>query len=137
MGYYNSFNSSIPASFGNLTKLVRLDMADCGLVGCIPPELGKLGQLDTMFLMLNGLEGPLPAQLGNLVSLRSLDLSYNNLTGVIPNAFVYLQKLELMSLMNNLIEGTIPDFLGDLPRLQVSVHMHIVCVCTSFTFCNL
>jgi Leucine-rich repeat (LRR) protein len=120
MGYFNNFTSSIPASLGSLTNLVRLDMASCGLVGSIPPELGNLGQLDTMFLMLNALEGPIPAQFGNLVNLKSLDLSYNNLTGVIPPTLIYLQKLELMSLMNNQLEGTIPDFLSDLTNLQVS-----------------
>lgn len=121
MGYYNNFSSSIPATFGNLTNLVRLDMASCGLVGAIPHELGNLGQLDTLFLMLNSLEGPIPASLGNLVNLRSLDLSYNRLTGILPNTLIYLQKLELMSLMNNHLEGTVPDFLADLPNLEVSV----------------
>ncbi|KAG0570709.1 hypothetical protein KC19_6G182300 [Ceratodon purpureus] len=119
MGYFNNFTSRIPASFGHLTNLVRLDMANCGLLGSIPLELGNLGQLDTMFLMLNALEGPIPAQFGNLVSLKSLDLSYNNLTGVIPSTLIYLQKLELMSLMNNQLEGTIPDFLSDLANLEV------------------
>lgn len=123
MGYFNNFTSSIPATFGNLTNLVRLDMANCGLIGLIPSELGRLGQLDTMFLMLNALEGPIPAQFGNLVSLKSLDLSYNNLTGVLPSTLVYLQKLELMSLMSNQLEGTIPDFLSNLANLQVSVHL--------------
>ena len=122
MGYYNNFTASIPATFGNLTNLVRLDMGNCGLVGSIPSELGNLWQLDTMFLMLNGLEGPIPASFGNLVNLKSLDLSYNNLTSIIPSTLIYLQKLELMSFMNNQLEGTIPDFLSDLPNLEVSVH---------------
>lgn len=119
MGYFNNYSSGIPATFGNLTSLVRLDMGRCGLTGTIPPELGNLGNLDSMFLQLNELVGVIPVQIGNLVNLVSLDLSYNNLSGIIPPALIYLQKLELLSLMSNNFEGEIPDFIGDMPNLQV------------------
>ena len=119
MGYFNNYSSAIPATFGNLSSLVRLDMGRCGLIGPIPPELGNLGNLDTLFLQLNQLTGVIPSQVGNLVNLVSLDLSYNNLSGVIPTALIYLQKLRLLSLMSNDFVGTIPDFLGELPNLEV------------------
>lgn len=121
MGYFNNYSSGIPASFGNLTSLVRLDMGRCGLTGTIPPELGNLGKLDTLFLQLNNLVGVIPVQIGNIVNLQSLDLSYNNLSGIIPPALIYLQKLELLSLMSNNFEGGIPDFIGDMPNLQVGI----------------
>ncbi|KAJ4847425.1 hypothetical protein Tsubulata_006530 [Turnera subulata] len=56
--YGNKLNGTIPATLGNLTKLVSLDLYN------------------------NNLTGPIPSSLGNVTSLRRLN--GNKLNGTIP-----------------------------------------------------
>ncbi|KAL5193994.1 Leucine-rich repeat receptor-like serine/threonine-protein kinase BAM1 [Glycine soja] len=42
IGYYNTYSGSILPKIGNLSNLVRLDAAYCGLSSKIRAELGKL-----------------------------------------------------------------------------------------------
>ena len=44
------------------------------LTGPIPPELGRLSALETLYLGWNPLTGPIPPELGNLSNLRYLRL---------------------------------------------------------------
>ena len=81
--YFNAYEGGILAENGNLSELVRIDVANCGLTGEIPPEIGKLQKLDTLFVFLNALSGSLTVELGNLASLKSMDLSENMLMGEI------------------------------------------------------
>ncbi|RVW75564.1 Leucine-rich repeat receptor-like serine/threonine-protein kinase BAM2 [Vitis vinifera] len=89
------------------------------LEGPIPPELGNLKHLDTLFLQTNQLSGSIPPQLGNLSSLKSLDLSNNGLTGEIPLEFSELTELTLLQLFINKFHGEIPHFIAELPKLEV------------------
>lgn len=102
-----------------MTRLVRFDGANCGLSGEIPPEIGNLQNLDTLFLQVNTLSGPLPNELGNLNSLKSMDLSNNLLSGEIPASFSLLKNLTLLNLFRNKLHGAIPEFIGDLPAMEV------------------
>ena len=54
------------------------------LAGAIPPELGKLTDLEMLGLATNALTGPIPPELARLSSLRELWLSGNRLTGSLP-----------------------------------------------------
>ncbi|GLU20194.1 hypothetical protein SLE2022_364050 [Rubroshorea leprosula] len=119
IGYFNDFEGGLPAEIGNLSELVRLDAANCGLLGQIPPEIGKLQKMDTLFLQVNNFSGPLTPELGSLKSLKSMDLSNNMLTGEIPEAFAQLKNLTLLNLFRNKLHGWIPEFIGELPELEV------------------
>ena len=93
-------------------------LAQEGLTGLIPPELGALSELRTLNLSGNSLTGPIPPQLGRLVELETLDLGLNGLTGQIPPELGRLAQLEGLYLSDNSLTGSIPLELADLPNLQ-------------------
>ncbi|XP_047173217.1 leucine-rich repeat receptor-like serine/threonine-protein kinase BAM2 [Vigna umbellata] len=45
----------IPSEIGNLSQLFRFNAAYCGLSGDIPADLGRLQNMDTLFLQVNAL----------------------------------------------------------------------------------
>ena len=87
------------------------------LTGRIPPELGGLANLQSLFLYRDNLTGPIPPELGNLANLRSLSLGENDLTGPIPPELGSLANLHSLSLHENDLTGTIPPELGNLADL--------------------
>ena len=52
LGYYNNFSASLPPEIGNLSQLVLLDAASCGLSGEIPHELEKLDPAFRHFVLV-------------------------------------------------------------------------------------
>jgi len=54
------------------------------LTGEIPKEIGKLMNLQWLYLNENQLTGEIPKDIGKLINLQLLRLSNNQLTGVIP-----------------------------------------------------
>ncbi len=90
-----------------------------GLLGPIPPELGRLTSLEVLSLRINAVTGTIPSELGNLANLRHLNLGLNRLFGVIPPEFGGIANLETLSLRGNVLTGTIPQELGDLSNLRV------------------
>ena len=100
-------------------RVNQLDLGWNGLAGEIPPELGKLANLEELHLRRNdGLTGEIPPELGKLANLERLDLSRNGLTGEIPPKLGKLASLELLSLLSNNLTGEIPAELGDLANLE-------------------
>ena len=57
-----------------------------GLTGPIPPEIGNLTNLTTLWLWENQLTGSIPPEIGNLTNLEQLVLHDNQLTGEIPES---------------------------------------------------
>ncbi len=99
---------------GRVTGLV---LADNGLAGAFPPELGALTHLRALDLRDNALTGPIPAELGALVNLTYLVLDNNELTGAIPPHLGSLVRLATLSLRGNALTGPIPPELGSLANL--------------------
>ena len=97
------------------------------LHGPIPPELGELSQLQTLFMSFHSIKeiqdkvltGPIPPELGQLQNLTQLGLSNNRLTGPIPSELVQLQNLRTLDLGGNRLTGSIPPALGQLQNLTV------------------
>ncbi len=100
---------------GHVQELIFVENA---LSGHIPPELGNLVNLKTLFFWLNDLSGTIPPELGNLVNLEHLDLADNTLTGNIPPELGALSSLNKLSLNDNDLTGNIPLELGDLLQLE-------------------
>lgn len=80
-------------------RVTGLSLANNGLRGPLPGELGLLGQLAELHLAVNDLSGPVPEDLGGLTLLRELDLRHNRrLRGALPADMTGLSRLESLRL---------------------------------------
>ncbi len=98
-------------------RVVQLVLAENGVTGVIPPELGQLGKIQVLDLWENSLYGHIPPELGSLGELQSLRLAGNLLAGTIPPTLGELTKLEVLWLRRNLLAGSIPTELANLTEL--------------------
>ncbi len=114
----NGLTGLIPPELGGLAKLESLYLAGNELSGAIPPELGGLPNLGWLDLHGNDLSGAIPPELGDLGDLRSMVLSSNDLSGPIPAELGGLPELEGLDLYNNNLSGPIPPELGNLTNLR-------------------
>ncbi|XP_048128873.1 probable LRR receptor-like serine/threonine-protein kinase At2g16250 [Rhodamnia argentea] len=107
----------VPPSVGNLTNLTSLYLADNILNGTIPLSLGELSHLSVLDLSSNALDGSIPSSLTSLKNLSTLDISSNSLSGSIPLGFGNLSGLRHLNLSGNELSGSLPVQLGDLGNL--------------------
>jgi Leucine-rich repeat (LRR) protein len=84
-----------------------------GLRGPLPPALGALASLKTLWMHDNALTS-IPPELAALSDLVSLNLATNAIEGGFPDAIVSLRKLEFLSLAGNALSGPIPHEIGSL-----------------------
>ncbi|KAG8371596.1 hypothetical protein BUALT_Bualt13G0104400 [Buddleja alternifolia] len=104
----NNFDgSSIPSSYGNMSRLLKLSLRNCNLRGPIP-EWINMSSIAYIDLSLNELNGSIPR--GALSeNITTIDLSSNNLNGTIPASFSRLPLLQKLSVANNSLSGSIPS----------------------------
>jgi len=88
------------------------------LNGHIPTEIGNLSHLTFLKLNRNKLSGNIPPELGNLSNLQYLWLDNNQLSGSIPIQLGNLSKLGWLSLEKNQLSGSIPKSIGNLTKLS-------------------
>ncbi|XP_043714304.1 receptor protein-tyrosine kinase CEPR1-like [Telopea speciosissima] len=112
-------HGKIPATIGNMTSLVDLELSGNFLVGQIPLEIGKLRNLQQLELYYNQLVGEIPYELGNLTQLIDLDMSVNQLSGRIPESLFKLPNLQVLQLYNNTLTGEIPSMIGNSTTLRI------------------
>ncbi|PWA75131.1 leucine-rich repeat protein [Artemisia annua] len=106
-------------SLKNCTRLVKLQVDNCNLIGVLPISIGNLShQLEILHLGDNQLFGSLPSSIGSLVGLTKFILGNNRFKGNIPTSVGKLQKLQYLDLNNNLFSGPIPDTIGNLSLLN-------------------
>ena len=117
-GHGNNLIGMIPPDLGLLSDLQSLFLGSNQLTGVIPPELSTLGSLRELSLYGNQLTGAIPRWLGNLTGLRWLQLWDNQLTGAIPAELGTLANLEALELGGNALTGPIPVELGNLVNLE-------------------
>ncbi|KAB1211956.1 hypothetical protein CJ030_MR5G023736 [Morella rubra] len=98
--------TTIPASYSNMSKLLKLSLRNCNLQGEIPnfSQIPNLGYLD---LSSNQLNGSIPPDRLSK-NITTINLSNNNLTGTIPTNFSGLPVLQKLSIANNSLSGSIP-----------------------------
>jgi cysteine-rich repeat protein len=114
----NQLSGSIPPELGNLSNLTTLYLSGNQLTGPIPPALGNLNNLTTACLHSNQLTGPIPPEIGTLSSLDTLYLYNNQLTGPLPPEVGDLSNLTSLELSSNQLTGPIPSELGNLFNLD-------------------
>ena len=107
-------NGRIPSDIGRLDRLIALNLRRNRLTGRIPPELGDLASLEHLNLNYNALTGGIPPELGNLGNLKDLRLRGNRLTGPVPVALGGLD-LSVLHLSGN-------DFDSIPPELTAAAH---------------
>ncbi|XP_057754692.1 probable LRR receptor-like serine/threonine-protein kinase At1g06840 [Arachis stenosperma] len=102
----NHFTGSrVPSSYANLSRLAKLSLRNCSLIGEVP-DLSSIPQLYYLDLSWNNLIGPIPSK-KLAENMTTIDLSNNNLNGSIPGYFSELPSLQRLSLENNNFSGSI------------------------------
>ena len=110
---------SLPPDIGKCgADFLKLNFAECGLVGDLPASLGDLASLELLSLGDNGFAGPIPPSLGNLRCVVELNLSSNCLEGAIPPELGGLEHLKFLDLHENQLSGEIPGELGNATNLE-------------------
>eukprot|EP01018_Ginkgo_biloba_P040944 Gb_10169 [translate_table: standard] len=105
----NKFSGKIPSQIGRISELESIFLNGNMLVGTIPYSLGYLPTLMVLHIHNNFLHGNLPAALANNCSkLQSLDVSNNFLVGRIPSSLSEAKALRFLNASNNNLEGPIP-----------------------------
>ena len=101
-------------------RVIALEMLSAGLE-VLPPEIGRLVNLQDLWLSVNRLSGAIPPEIGQLVNLQSLALGGNQLSGAIPPEIGRLVNLQMLALSDNRLSGSIPIRLDHLNirRLQL------------------
>uniref|UniRef100_A0A2C9V615 Uncharacterized protein n=1 Tax=Manihot esculenta TaxID=3983 RepID=A0A2C9V615_MANES len=129
---FAQIHGKLPASIGNMSSLINLNLFENSVAGGIPGSIGSLpAVLEThcglnsplpslKYLSLSGnhLVGNLPEWLGQLDNLVGLSLDYNLFHGPIPSSLGNLQNLTGLSLSGNQLNGTLPDSFGQLAQLS-------------------
>ena len=112
-------SGTIPPELGKLSELDYLRLDGNRLTDNIPKELKDLAKLEYLHLNNNLLTGEIPGELGELANLRELSLSANRLTGEVPAELGSLSKLRWLQLGGNRLVGEIPAELSILTHLKV------------------
>ncbi|XLR08625.1 hypothetical protein HN51_063632 [Arachis hypogaea] len=115
----NPLDSILPISVGNLsTSLVDLKLRGCSMRGTIPASIGNLSSLINLDLGTNNFVGTFPTSIGKLIKLQGFYLHDNQLEGFVPNQLCQLTSLYQFSLKRNKFSGPIPSCISNLTSLR-------------------
>ncbi|GMP48845.1 hypothetical protein CsSME_00016057 [Camellia sinensis var. sinensis] len=99
--------ATIPATYGNMSHLMKLSLRNCSLQGPIP-DMSRMLNLSYIDLSSNQLSGSIP-QVKLSENITTIDLSNNNLNGTFPGIFSGLPQLQRLALANNSLSGSVPS----------------------------
>ncbi|KAL9316442.1 hypothetical protein ACSQ67_017443 [Phaseolus vulgaris] len=121
----NNFGgNSIPHSYANMSKLIKLSLRNCNLQGPIP-DLSTIPRLTYLDLSFNQFNESIPT---NKLSdnITTIDLSNNDLIGTIPSYFSRLPRLQKLSIANNSLNGSVPSTIWQDRILNGSEMLHLL-----------
>ena len=93
-------------------------LSEAKLNGTIPPELGRLSELQVLYLHRNNLTGEVSGALNSLSKLRLLYLYDNGLTGISDELGPGMTELRRLFAQRNAMVGEIPAGLGSMTNLD-------------------
>ncbi|NQZ77836.1 MAG: VCBS repeat-containing protein, partial [Ekhidna sp.] len=108
---------ALPAELGNLDALVVLGLAN-NQVTSLPDEIAQLSNLRSLYIDGNEIEGAIPVALGSLITLEEIYAQRNRFTGSIPDALGNLENLYALWLSDNKLSGEVPTAITSLSNLQ-------------------
>ena len=115
---WNLIRGCLPTRFGNLSKLVHLDLSGNALSGTLDTDsFVQLTSLVTLNLSFNRFEGTIPDAFQRYQQLTVLNLSGNCLTGELPLSLSCLVELQELKLYCNQLTGVIPNTMSALQNL--------------------
>ncbi len=118
-------NSSVDSWYGvrlnNSGNIESIELNNNGLEGVIPSEIGNLTSLKRLDLSNNQLSGGITSEIGNFTKLEFLNLGQNQLTGQIPSSIGNLTNLQELYLYNNQLTDSIPVEIGNLTSLDLLI----------------
>ncbi|KAL6124715.1 hypothetical protein ACLB2K_077226 [Fragaria x ananassa] len=105
----NNFGGMLPLSLWNFsTSLSAFSVLNNQIHGSIPNGIGKLVNMEILYMGHNEFSGSIPADIGKLRSLGRLLLNNNKLSGDIPSSLGNLTELFILDLQGNALQGIIP-----------------------------
>ncbi|KAM7466605.1 hypothetical protein LguiB_014167 [Lonicera macranthoides] len=127
-------------SIFNLSSLTNLSLADNGIGGTLPGNLGlRLPRLKLIQLWGNRLTGTIPISLSNASDLEQIEISKNNFVGKVPTNLGSLERLRVLILeKNSLRRGDADDvnFLSSLTNCTILEAFSVVSNRLGGTFPN-
>jgi Leucine-rich repeat (LRR) protein len=116
---WNLIFGNLPSQFGNMTKLMHLDLSGNGLSGTLDVEsFTQFTALRTLNLSFNAFDGPIPDAFHRMTKLTILNLSGNCLSGELPPSLSRLVELQELKLYSNKLIGVIPSTMSALQNLE-------------------
>ncbi|KAI6698868.1 hypothetical protein NL676_018987 [Syzygium grande] len=113
----NNLRGSIPSPIGNLSKLTFLDLGFNLFGGGMPPEMGRLQEIQYLSLLKNNLEGTVPYHISNLRNVWHLDLQSNYLKSSDWSKFSVMPSVTYLSLSENELHGKFPGLVANCQNL--------------------
>ncbi|XP_033134193.1 receptor-like protein 46 [Brassica rapa] len=114
----NSFNGTIPPDLFSIKTLQHLDLSMNAIGGTLSGDIKELKNLEELFLDENLIGGEIPPEIGSLTALRKLSLKQNKFSGSIQLSISHLVNLSTLSMSRNNFSGGIPSSIQNLTNLE-------------------
>lgn len=112
----NRLTGRLPASIGNLSSLVELDLSHNAIVGPIPDTIGQIPGLSKLTLASNFFESLPYNGLQKLTALTEIDFSQNQLDGPMFPHLNLLTELQIFTASENSLTGDVPSLCTNHPE---------------------
>lgn len=112
--------TSLPDSFGSLSNLQRLEMADLSSLTCLPGNFGRLINLRSLEMGWCSNVARLSDSFGRLCSLQQLNLTACTKSKNLPAGFSDLSNLQRLTLDGCRRVTSVPDSLSNLQYLSMN-----------------
>ncbi|PWA41161.1 Leucine-rich repeat-containing protein [Artemisia annua] len=116
-----SWNGVVCENFTNdpEARVTRLSLANSGLTGSLPANMGLIQHMKEINLSNNFINGSIPLSLYTAPELESIDVSNNLISGEIFGFVGGWKSLRYLNVSNNLLTGKLPQNLALLANLTV------------------